>query len=69
MNYLFVATKHGDLKGESDDGLCHAIELELGQVEMGDKNSIHQLSNVGDILSHGISGRVPISGVDATHFG
>ena len=26
----------------------HAIELEVGQVTMGEKDSVHQLTNVGD---------------------
>ena len=47
-NYLFVATQHGNLKVEFEDGSAHATELQLGQVVMGEKDSIHQLSNVGD---------------------
>ena len=38
-NYLFVATKHGDLKVEFDHDSSQVIE---------DKDSIHQLTNVGD---------------------
>jgi quercetin dioxygenase-like cupin family protein len=47
-SYLFVATQHGNLKVEFEDGTSHATELQLGQVVMGDKGSVHQLSNVGD---------------------
>ena len=47
-NYLFVATVRGKLQIEFDDGSSHANNLELGQVVMGEKDSIHQLSNVGD---------------------
>ncbi len=47
-NYLFVATEHGELKVEFNDGSSHATELQLGQVVMGEKDSIHQLTNVGD---------------------
>ena len=46
-SYLFVATQHGDLKIESDDGSSQASELQVGQVVMGERDSIHQLSNVG----------------------
>ena len=47
-NYLFVATQHGDLEVEFDDGSSQAFELQVGQVVMGEKDSIHQLSNVSD---------------------
>ncbi len=47
-NYLFVATVSGQLQIEFDDGSSHANNLELGQVVMGEKDSTHQLSNVGD---------------------
>ena len=47
-NYLFIATVHGDLKVEFSDSSSHAIELEVGQVTMGEKDSVHQLTNVGD---------------------
>ena len=46
-NYLFVATKHGDLKVEFDDDSFQVIEMQVGQVVIGDKDSIHQLTNVG----------------------
>ena len=47
-NYLFIATEHGKLQVEFNDGSSHAADLDLGQVVMGEKDSIHQLSNVGD---------------------
>ena len=47
-NYLFVATVHGDLKVEVNDNSSQIMELQVGQVVMGEKDSIHQLTNVGD---------------------
>ena len=47
-NYLFVATVPGKLRIEFDAGSSHANDMQLGQVVMGEKDSIHQLSNVGD---------------------
>lgn len=47
-NYLFVATVHGDLTVEHDNGEKHDTTLEPGSVVMGQKDSIHQLSNRGD---------------------
>jgi len=47
-NYLFIATEHGDLKIEYEDGTSHATELQVGQVTIGEKDSIHHLSNVGN---------------------
>ncbi len=46
-NYLFVATTHGDLRVEHDDGTTQGIVMEIGRVVMGEKDSIHQLSNIG----------------------
>ena len=46
-NYLFVATKHGNLKVEFNDNSAQVMEMEVGQVVMGDKDSVHQLTNVG----------------------
>ena len=46
--YLVIATVHGDLNVEFSDSSSHAIELEVGQVTMGEKDSVHQLTNVGD---------------------
>ena len=47
-NYLFVATVHGDLKVEFNDDSFQFMEIQPGQVVMGDKDSVHQLTNVGD---------------------
>ena len=47
-NYLFVATVHGDLKVEFNDHSSQVMDLQVGQVVMGEKDSIHQLTNVGD---------------------
>ena len=47
-NYLFVATQRGDLKVDFDDGSSQTFELQVGQVVMGERDSIHQLSNFGD---------------------
>ena len=47
-NYLFIPTEHGDLKIEFEDGTSHVTELQVGQVTIGEKDSIHQLSNVGN---------------------
>ena len=47
-NYLFVATVHGDLTVEHSGGQKQETTLEPGSVVMGEKDSIHQLSNRGD---------------------
>ena len=47
-NYLFIATVPADLKVEFNDNSSRSIALEVGQVTMGDKDSIHQLTNVGE---------------------
>ena len=46
-HYLFVATTHGDLTVEHDDGTAQGNVMEIGRVVMGQKDSIHRLSNVG----------------------
>ena len=45
--YLFVATTHGDLRVEHHDGTTQNTVMEIGKVVMGEKDSVHQLSNVG----------------------
>lgn len=45
--YLFVATTHGDLRVEHDDGATQNTVMEIGKVVMGEKDSVHQLKNVG----------------------
>ena len=46
-HYLFVATSSGNLKVEHDSGETHETVMEVGKVVMGEKDSVHQLSNVG----------------------
>ena len=46
-HYLFIVTEAGTLKTELDDGTDSVRELALGQVIMGQKNSIHRVTNVG----------------------
>ncbi len=46
-NYLYVATSKGDLKIEHDSGDIHKTVMEVGKVVMGEKDSVHQLSNIG----------------------
>ena len=47
-HYLFIGTSHGDLQVEHDDGSKQNTVMELGKVVMGQKDSTHQLSNVGN---------------------
>ena len=46
-HYLFVGTSHGDLRVEHEDGTTQDTVMELGKVVMGEKDSVHQLSNRG----------------------
>lgn len=48
--YLFIVTRAGTLKTEYDDGSSAIIELRLGQVVKGIKDSVHRVTNVGDTL-------------------
>ena len=48
MNYLFIVTRTGTLKAEYDDGTSAVREYKLGEVVMGEKDSIHRVTNVGD---------------------
>lgn len=48
-NYLFVATVPGDLTVEHNGGEKQDTSLAAGQVVMGEKDSVHQLSNRGDV--------------------
>lgn len=45
--YLFIVTEPGTLKTEYDDGTESVTELTLGQIVMGQKGSIHRVTNVG----------------------
>ena len=46
-HYLVIVTEAGTLKTELDDGTESVSDLALGQVIMGQKNSIHRVTNVG----------------------
>ena len=48
MHYLFVVTEPGTLKAEYDDGTSRVETYHLGQVVMGQKESVHRVTNVGD---------------------
>ena len=48
MNYLFVVTEPGTLKAEYDDGSSQVVTYRRGQIVIGQKNSIHRVTNVGD---------------------
>ena len=47
MHYLFVINKPGTLRVEYDDGTSAEHTYKLGQVVMGDKDSIHRVINLG----------------------
>ena len=47
MNYLFVVTEPGTLGVEYGDGSSGEQEYQLGQVVMGQKDSVHRVTNVG----------------------
>ena len=46
-NYLFIVTEPGTLRTEYDDGNVSENYLELGQVVMGQKDSVHRVTNAG----------------------
>ena len=46
-NYLFVATSFGELKVEHNDGTTRETVMDIGKVVIGEKDSVHQLSNRG----------------------
>ena len=46
-HYLFIVSEPGRLKVEYDDGTTDVADLSLGQVVMGQKDSIHQVTNMG----------------------
>ena len=48
MHYLFIVTEAGTLKTELDDGTESVRDLELGAVIMGQKDSVHRVTNVGN---------------------
>ena len=47
MNYLFVVTEPGRLRVEFDDGTGDEEDYELGRVVVGQKDSVHQVTNSG----------------------
>jgi quercetin dioxygenase-like cupin family protein len=46
-HYLFVVTEPGRLRAEYDDGTDATQDYDLGQVVMGQKGSVHRVTNVG----------------------
>ncbi len=47
MHYLFIVTEPGTLRTEYDDGKASENYLERGLVVMGQKDSVHRVTNVG----------------------
>ena len=47
MNYLFIVTQPGTLRAEFEDGTVSEGEYKLGQVVMGQKDSVHRVTNLG----------------------
>lgn len=47
MSYLFIVTEAGTLRAEYDDGTSAEHEYALGQVVMGQKDSVHRVINAG----------------------
>ena len=47
MHYLFIVNEPGTLRADYDDGTSKEQEYELGQVVMGQKDSVHRVTNVG----------------------
>jgi len=48
MRYLFVVVEPGVLKAEYDDGSSQEREYVLGEVVMGQKDSVHRVTNSGN---------------------
>ena len=48
MNYLFIVTEPGNLRAEFEDGTVSEGEYKLGQVVMGQKDSVHRVTNLGN---------------------
>ena len=49
-HYTFIVTSPGRLKAEYEDGSESITDLHLGQVVMGQKDSLHKVTNVGTEL-------------------
>ncbi len=47
MSYLFIVTRPGTLRTDYDDGTSAVRKYSLGDVVMGEKDSIHRVTNVG----------------------
>ena len=47
MHYLFIVNEPGTLRADYDYGTSKEQEYELGQVVMGQKDSVHRVTNVG----------------------
>jgi len=50
MHYTFIVTRAGKLKAEHEDGSESVLDLQLGQVVMGQQGSLHKVTNVGTEL-------------------
>ena len=47
MHYLFIVTEPGRLRVEFEDGASEEEDFALGQVVVGQKDSIHRVTNAG----------------------
>ncbi len=47
-HYVFIVTRPGTLKAEYEDGSTNVLDLELGQIVTGIKDSVHRVTNVGE---------------------
>ena len=47
-HYVFIVTRPGMLKAEYEDGSTNVLDLKLGQIVTGVKDSVHRVTNVGD---------------------
>ena len=55
MHYVFVVTRAGRLLAEYEDGTSAQRDYALGEVVMGQKDSLHRVTNTGpEIYSNAI---------------
>ena len=47
MQYLFIVTEAGRLRAEFEDGTSSDRDYALGEVVMGQKDSVHRVTNIG----------------------
>ena len=47
MHYVFVVTEPGTLRAEYEDGIATERHYNLGEVVMGEKDSVHRVINTG----------------------